>query len=324
MAKILVTGGAGFIGSHLVDRLVEKKHRIVVIDNLSTGFKSNLNPKAKLFQVDICSVVIDRIFQKERFEYMFHYAAQVDIRKSLQNPILDVGVNISGSLNLIRSCQKHKVKKVIFASTGGAIYGEQSFIPTNERHPEMPISPYGVAKLSVEKYLNFYYQIYGLPYVAVRYGNVFGPRQNPKGDSGVVAIFAERLLKNEPLAIYGDGKQTRDYVYVADAVNAALLGLRSRQVGAFNIGRGRETSVNRLYQMMKAKTHSKSRVTYAPFRAGEQKRSCIDYNKAFNLLGWKPRFDLDSGLDLTLKYYAEKIKRPADSVFGDRFRLTCS
>ncbi len=309
MVKILVTGGAGFIGSHLVDALIKKGHKVVVIDNLSTGFKSNLNPKATFYQVDICSAVIDKIFQKEKFDYLFHYAAQVDIRKSLQNPILDVEVNISGSLNLFRSCQKHGIKKIIFASSGGAIYGEQDFIPANERHPEMPISPYGVAKLSVEKYLHFYKEIYNIPYVAVRYSNVYGPRQNPKGDSGVVAIFSEKLLKNEPVTIYGDGKQTRDYLYVVDGVNAALKALQSKATGAFNIGTGKETTVNQLYRMMKSRFATKSRVIYSPFRAGEQRRSCIDYTKAKNYLGWKPAHDLDSGLNLTLKYYAEKINK---------------
>src|SRR3990170_7676943 len=308
MAKILVTGGAGFIGSNLVHKLIQRGHKVVVIDNLSTGFRSNLHPQAKFYKVDICSAVIDKIFQRERFDYILHYAAQVDVRKSLQNPILDVEVNISGSINLLRSCQKHKVKKVIFASTGGAIYGEQSYFPADEKHLELPISPYGVTKLSVEKYLYFYNKVYGISYVAIRYANVYGPRQNPKGDSGVVAIFSEKLLRNEALTIYGKGEQTRDYVYVEDAVNAALLALKSKQTGSFNIGTGKETSVNQLYQMMKAKTGSESMVTYAPFRAGEQMRSCIDYTKAKKLLGWKPSFDLYSGLDLTLKYYAKKIK----------------
>lgn len=309
MAKILVTGGAGFIGSHLVDTLVKRGYNVVVIDNLSTGFKSNLNPEAKFYQLDICSAVIDKIFQKEKFDYLFHLAAQVDVRKSLQNPILDVEVNISGSLNLFRSCQKHGIKKIIFASSGGAIYGEPDFIPANERHPEMPISPYGVAKLSVEKYLHFYKEIYKIPYVAVRYSNVYGPRQNPKGDSGVVAIFSEKLLKDEPVTIFGEGKQTRDYLYVMDAVSAALKALNSKASGSFNIGTGKEITVNQLYRMMKSHSGSKSRVIHAPFRAGEQRRSCIDYTKARNYLGWKPAFNLESGLNLTLKYYAEKIKK---------------
>ncbi len=309
MAKILVTGGAGFIGSHLVEALIARRHKVVVIDNLSTGFKSNLHPRAKFYKMDICSPSVEWVFRKEKIDYLFHYAAQVDVRKSLQNPILDVKTNISGSLNLFMNCQKYGVKKIIFASTGGAIYGEQDFVPANERHVEMPISPYGVAKLSVEKYLHFYKEIYKIPYVAVRYSNVYGPRQNPKGDSGVVAIFSEKLLKNMPVTIYGDGKQTRDYLYVMDAVSAALKGLDSKASGPFNIGTGKETTVNQLYRMMKSKSGSKSKAVYAPFRAGEQERSCIDYTKAKNYLGWKPAFNLESGLNLTLKYYAEKIKK---------------
>ena len=307
MAKTLVTGGAGFIGSHLVEALISNKQDVVVIDNLSTGFKSNLHPKTKFYQVDICSTVMDRIFKKEKFDYLFHYAAQVDVRKSLENPIFDVEVNISGSLNLLKNCQKYGIKKVIFASSGGAIYGEQNYFPADEKHLELPISPYGVAKLSVEKYLHFYKEIYRVPYVALRYSNIYGPRQNPKGDSGVVAIFSQRLLSNHSLTTYGDGNQTRDYLFVEDAVRAALLAWQSESYGAFNIGTGKETDVNQLYHLIKSKCNSKSKVQYAPFRAGEQRRSCIDSSKARKLLDWKPRFDLDSGLDLTLKYYAEKV-----------------
>ncbi len=308
MAKILVTGGAGFIGSHLVDKLVERKHRVVVVDNLSTGFQSNLNPKARFYRMDIGSDKVDAIFRKERFDYLFHFAAQVDVRKSLANPALDVQTNILGSMNLLLSCRKYGVKKVVFASTGGAIYGEQDYFPADEKHPELPISPYGVAKLTVEKYLNFYYQIYGLPYVALRFANVYGPRQNPKGDSGVVAIFSEKLLKDEPVNIYGNGRQTRDYVFVQDVVRAALLALRSRVVGSYNIGTGRETSVNRLFGMIQTRLNSRSKVTYQPQRAGEQARSSLNYTFAKKHLGWSPACDLQKGLDLTLKYYAQKIK----------------
>ena len=308
MARILVTGGAGFIGSHLVDKLVERKHRVVVIDNLSTGFRSNLNPKAKFYRMDIGSPGLDAFFRRGKFEYIFHFAAQVDVRKSLANPALDVQTNILGSINLLRCCQKYGVKKVIFASTGGAIYGEQHYFPADEKHPEMPISPYGVAKLAVEKYLNFYYQIYGLPYVALRFANVYGPRQNPKGDSGVVAIFSEKLLKDDPVNIYGNGKQTRDYVFVEDVVRAALLALRSRVTGSYNIGTGKETSVSRLFRIIQTKLNSRSKVTYQPQRAGEQARSSLNYSFAKKHLGWSPAYDLQKGLDLTLKYYAQKIK----------------
>jgi len=306
MSKILVTGGAGFIGSHLVDKLIEKGHNLLVIDNLSTGFKEHINKKAKFQQMDIRSVAIDKIIEKEQPTAVYHLAAQVDVRKSLEDPNLDVEINISGSINLLKSCIKHKVDKVIFASTGGAIYGEQEYFPADENHPAFPISPYGVAKLTVEKYLHCFYENFGINYVSLRLANVYGPRQNPKGDQGVVAIFCGRLVNGEKVTIYGDGTQTRDYVYVDDVVRAFVSALDYGTSEIFNIGTGIETDVNRLYETLSEKVGSNSNKSYGPARLGEQRRSVIDFAKAKKELDWEPITNLKEGLEKTLEYYQTK------------------
>jgi len=306
MSKILVTGGAGFIGSHLTDKLLQKGHKVLIIDNLSTGFKHHINHKAKFYQMDIRSVAIDKIIEKERPLVAYHLAAQVDVRKSLEDPNLDVEINISGSINLLRSCIKHKVQKVIFASTGGAIYGEQEYFPADEKHPAFPVSPYGVAKLTVEKYLHCFKENFGLGHTCLRLANVYGPRQNPKGDQGVVAIFCGKLLNGEQVTIYGDGKQTRDYVYIDDVVNAFVSALDYSKSEVFNIGTSVETNVNQLYEILAGKVGSNSNKTYGPERLGEQKRSVIDFAKAKKELNWEPEVNLEQGLSKTLEYYQKK------------------
>ncbi len=303
MSKILVTGGAGFIGSHLTDKLIQNGHKVLIIDNLSTGFKEHINPKAKFYQMDIRSAALDKILEKEQPEAVFHLAAQVDVRKSLEDPNLDVEINISGSINVLKSCIKHKVQRVLFASTGGAIYGEQEYFPADERHPVFPISPYGVAKLTVEKYLHCFYENFGLNYACLRLANVYGPRQNPKGDQGVVAIFCGKLLNGEQVTIYGDGKQTRDYVFVDDVVNAFVLALEFSKSEVFNIGTGIETNVNQLYEILAEKVGSNSNMVYGPERLGEQKRSVIDFAKAKRELNWEPRVNLKEGLEKSIQYY---------------------
>lgn len=308
MSKILVTGGAGFIGSHLTDKLVQKGHKVLIIDNLSTGFKHNLNEKAKFYQMDIRSAAIDKIIEKEEPEAVYHLAAQVDVRKSLEDPNLDVEINISGSINLLKSCIKHKVQKVIFASTGGAIYGEQDYFPADEKHPVFPMSPYGVAKLTMEKYLHCFKENFGLNYVCLRLANVYGPRQNPKGDQGVVAIFCGKLLNGEQVTIYGDGRQTRDYVYVDDVVNAFVSALDYSNGEVFNIGTGIETNVNQLYEILAQKTGSNSNVVYGAERLGEQRRSVIDFAKAKKELNWEPKVDFNQGLEKTWNYYQTMSK----------------
>ena len=303
MTRILVTGGAGFIGSNLVDRFIKDGHKVVVIDNLSTGVEANLHKKAKFYKVDIRSAVIDKIFEREKPEILCHHAAQIDVRKSASDPIFDAEVNILGTLNLFNSCVKHKVGRIIFASTGGAIYGEQDYFPADEDHPANPLSPYGVAKLTIEKYLHFYKETYGIGFVVLRYANVYGPKQNPLGEAGVVAIFTERLLGGNKAIINGDGKQTRDFVFVEDVVESNVLALKYPESDIFNIGTGTETNISQIFRILKRKTGSKQKELHGPAKLGEQERSVLECSKAKGLLKWKPRFGLEEGIARTVEYY---------------------
>jgi len=300
---ILVTGGAGFIGSHLTDRLLKEGHKVVVIDNLATGKKENLNSKAKFYKIDICSPKINQIFKKEKPQIVFHYAAQIDVRKSAEDPIGDAKINILGSLNILENCQKYKVKKLIFASTGGAIYGEANIIPTPEDYPEYPLSPYGIEKLTIDKYLNYYYQVFSLPYVSLRLANIYGPRQNSKGEAGVVAIFCDKMLSGEQPIIYGDGNQTRDFVFVDDVVEANLLAMQKDKMGIYNIGTAKETDINTIFRKLKKLTKSNCKKIHSPAKTGEQKRSCLDYTKSKKELSWQPRHSLERGLRKTVEWF---------------------
>ena len=304
--KCLVTGGAGFIGSHLVDRLIKENHKLIVIDNLSTGKKENLNPKAKFYKIDICSYRISQIFKKEKPEVVFHYAAQIDVRKSVKDPVEDAKINILGTLNILENCKKYNIRKVIFASTGGAIYGDADIVPTPETYPELPLSPYGIAKLTIEKHLSYYYKVFGLPYVSLRLANVYGPRQNSKGEAGVVAIFCDKMLSKKQPIINGDGKQTRDFVFVDDVVEANISALKKDKVGIFNIGTARETDVNTLFKKLRELTDSKCAKIHGPTLPGEQKRSCLDYSEAKRELGWQPKYSLDKGLKKTVEWFRNK------------------
>ncbi|KPJ65532.1 UDP-glucose 4-epimerase [candidate division WOR-1 bacterium DG_54_3] len=314
MARILVTGGAGFIGSNVADRFIQDGHKVVIIDNLSTGLEANLPQEAKFYKLDIRSAVIDKIFEREKPDFLCHHAAQIDVRKSAHNPIFDAEVNIIGSLNLFDSCVKHKVKKIIFASTGGAIYGEQSYFPADENHPAYPLSPYGVAKLTMEKYLHFYKETYGIEFVSLRYANVYGPRQNPLGEAGVVAIFTERLLGNKKAVINGDGKQTRDFVFVEDAVESNVLALKYPKSDIFNIGTGIETDINCIFRILKEKTASKQKEIHGATKSGEQARSVLECSKAKRLLKWKPKYDLEEGIAKTVKYYKVGARKRSAST----------
>ncbi|CUS96861.1 UDP-glucose 4-epimerase [Candidatus Kryptobacter tengchongensis] len=305
--NILVTGGAGFIGSHVVDSYIELGHNVIVVDNLSSGSLENLNPKAKFYHLDIRDDKVEEIFKSEKIDIVNHHAAQMDVRKSVEDPIYDADVNIIGSLKLLQFSIKYGVKKFIFASTGGAIYGEQDYFPADEEHPTRPLSPYGVAKLTVEKYLYFYKEVHGLNYVILRYANIYGPRQNPHGEAGVVAIFTSKMLKGEQPIINGDGFQTRDYTYVGDVVKANLLALNYDKSDVFNIGTGIETDVNTLFRKLKELTGANCDEVHGPPKPGEQRRSVISYEKVYRTLGWKPEISLDEGLKLTVEFFKNKF-----------------
>lgn len=301
--KILVTGGAGFIASHVADAYIRDGHAVVVMDDLSTGRRENVNPGAQFIQMDIRDEKVRGVFEKERFDVVNHHAAQMDVRKSVADPLYDASINISGSLNLLENCRAFGVKKFLFASTGGAIYGEQDYFPADERHPVRPLSPYGISKLSIEKYLFFYERAHGLSHVILRYANVYGPRQNPHGEAGVVAIFTTRMLEAKQPVINGDGRQTRDYVYVGDVVTANVQALSQKGSDIFNIGTGVETDVNTLFAQLRKLTNSSCRDDHGPAKKGEQQRSVLDSLKAREILGWKPRTDLRTGLEQTVGYF---------------------
>ncbi len=301
--KVLVTGGAGFIGSNIVDALISAGHDVVVVDNLYMGRTKNLNPKAKFYLLDLRADELGKVFALEKFDVVFHEAAQMDVRRSVENPIFDAQVNVLGTLNVLQNSVKNGVKKVVFASTGGAIYGEQDYFPADEKHPNRPVSPYGITKLTVEKYLYFYKLTYGLQHVILRYANVYGPRQNPHGEAGVVAIFIEKMLLGEQPVINGDGTQTRDFVFVEDVVRANLLALDYPETDVFNVGTAIETDVNTIFRELNKIIDRNTPETHGPAKEGEQQRSVIDYSKTKKLLGWEPKVSLQEGLRKTVDYF---------------------
>ncbi|TDI71646.1 MAG: NAD-dependent epimerase/dehydratase family protein [Bacteroidetes bacterium] len=306
MKKIVVTGGAGFIGSHITDALISAGHSVHVVDDLSGGIRDNINSSATFHELDIRSEDVARLFQQEKFEVLVHHAAQMDVRRSVADPRYDSDVNIGGLLNLMEAGRMAGLQKVLFASTGGAIYGEPDYAPQDENHTLRPLSPYGIAKFCSEKYLEYYRHAYGIEYVALRYGNVYGPRQNPHGEAGVVAIFSERMLSNEPVYINGTGEQTRDYVYVEDVVQANLLAMDHSNSDIFNVGTSVETSVNELFSTIRDAIDPSIVENRREGQPGEQKRSVLSYSKASEILGWKPSIDIVTGLRRTVDWFRNR------------------
>jgi UDP-glucose 4-epimerase len=306
--KVLVTGGAGFIGSHVVDALVGAGHEVVVVDNLSTGRRDRVDRRAPLHVVDVRSARLGEVFAGARPAAVVHLAAQTSVPRSVADPAFDASVNIAGGLNLLECCRRFGVRRIIYSSSGGAGYGDTDVIPTPERHPILPLSPYGVTKMTVERYLDAWQQMYGIGSVSLRYANVYGPRQDPHGEAGVVAIFCRRLLAGDPPVINGDGAQTRDYVYVADVAAANVRALERPEVtGAVNIGTGLETSVLELCRALGRAAGVALPPVHRAARLGEQRRSCLDPSLARSALGWAPAVTLEAGLRRTIEHFRREL-----------------
>lgn len=305
--KVLVTGGAGFIGSHVVDAYIEAGYEVVVVDDLSSGMLENLNPLAKFYQLDIRSGDLGAIFDVEKPDIVNHHAAQIDVRRSVADPIFDADVNIKGSLNLIEHSRRTGVRRFIYISSGGAVYGEPQYLPCDEKHPINPICPYGASKYIVEHYLFMYREMYGLDYSVLRYANVYGPRQDPHGEAGVVAIFSGQMLSGEQAVINGDGQQTRDFVYVSDCARANLILTEKKAVSStYNFGSGVRTSISEIYDTLSAITGYQRSPVFGLQKMGETRHIYLSAEKAVAELGWRPLVSLDEGLHRTVDFFRTK------------------
>jgi UDP-glucose 4-epimerase len=306
--KILVTGGAGFIASHVTDRLIKDGHQVVIVDDLSTGFMRNVNPEAKFVKMDIRDEKLDNLFETEKFDMVDHHAAQMDVRKSVKMPRFDADVNIGGSINILENCVKHKVKKIVYISTGGAVYGEPEMLPVNEECHVNPICQYGISKHTVEHYLYLYRMNYGLNYVVLRYPNVYGPRQYPHGEAGVTAIFTEKMLKGEQPLIFGNGEQLRDYTFISDIVEANILALNTNSADGeiLNIGTGVGASVNEIFHILYKIIGFDKPAIFEEARLGEIFQIYLDASKAKKMLGWEPKVEFKEGLEKLVAYFKSK------------------
>lgn len=307
--KILVTGGAGFIGSNVVDAYIREGHEVVVVDNLSTGSRENLNPQATFHEVDICDAAFADVFAREKPQAVAHLAAQIDVRRSVQEPTFDARVNILGSINVLEACVKHGAGKIIFASTGGAVYGEPdpAALPLTEEYPARPVCHYGTSKLSVEHYIDLYSILYGLRYTILRFPNVYGPRQNPHGEAGVCAILVGLMLAGKTPTLFGFGEPLRDYVYVGDIARGCVLALDKADGQILNLGSGKGTSVREIFDELKRVIGFEGEPVLEPLRPGEIQKTYITGDKARELLGWKPEVDLAEGLKRTLEHVRSQV-----------------
>lgn len=296
--KVLVTGGAGFIGSHVVDLLVEKQHQVIVVDNLTTGKKENINENAKLYEIDVRDEGLGVVFEEEHPELVVHLAAQISVPRSIEDVFLDESVNVAGTLHILELMRKYGAHKIVYSSSA-AVYGDPLFLPVEVEHPCVPVSPYGTSKYLAEEYIKLYQRMYGIEYTILRYANVYGPRQIAEGEAGVISVFIDRLKAGRDLVINGDGKQTRDFVYVRDVARANLAALTSGQSVIVNIGTGVETSLLELVAELEKVSGKEVPVCYGPERPGDILRSCLCPEKALTLLGWKAKTSFEKGLKST-------------------------
>ncbi|APQ97732.1 GDP-mannose 4,6-dehydratase [Clostridium botulinum] len=305
--KVLVSGGAGFIGSNLVDKLINLGHNVCIIDNLSTGNINNVNKKAQLYINDILDPNVSKIFEKEKFDIVYHLAAQIDVQKSITNPIFDSNVNVCGTINIINNCVNYNVKKIVYSSSA-AVYGHPEYLPIDEKHGIMPISYYGLSKYTAEEYIRLFSNLNNLDFTILRYANVYGIRQDPKGEGGVISIFMNSLFKKQPLYIFGDGSALRDYIFVEDIVDANIAALSSGSKERFNIGTGVYTSVKELAENMIDIIGLKCNIEHASARKGDIANSYFNISKAKNKLNWIPKFSLKDGLKKTIEYYKNNLE----------------